>query len=45
MFWEVAELRPLETPILIAKMRGSGGSRTLAATFKPEGPILIDNPV
>lgn len=45
LFWEVADLRKLDEPILISKLKGAGKVRAYVATFKPEGPILIDNPL
>jgi sRNA-binding carbon storage regulator CsrA len=46
IFWELTNLRPLERDeeILIKGLTGFRSQKTYAEAFRPEGPVLVENP-
>jgi len=44
LFWEVEELRQLDSPIYIGNLKGFGKKKPYGHKFPPHGPVLIEHP-
>jgi len=44
IFWEVADLKPLDEPIAIKDLHGFKTGKGFSKTLIPEGPMLIERP-
>lgn len=44
VFWQVSDLRPLESPVLLTSLRGLESDCNYDGGFIPEGPMLIQHP-